>query len=66
MAAKSAYAAAEREEGRVEGIKMVDAAILDDITGSYPVAALRNLIKLLVWENTPTEKRQQLQERITQ
>lgn len=44
-------------EARIEGIKLVDEALLDDITGSYPVPVVRNLIKLLIWENTPPEQR---------
>ena len=42
-------------EARIEGIKLVDEALLDDVTGFYPVAMVRNLIKMLIWENTPTK-----------
>ena len=49
-------------EARVEGIKLVDEALLDDITGTYPVAVVRNLIKLLVWENSSSTERASLRQ----
>lgn len=41
------------KQGIVKGIKLVDEALLDDVTGSYPVQVVRNLIKMLIYENTP-------------
>ena len=53
--------AREREaerRGILEGIKLADEAILDDITGSYPITVLRNMFKLLLWENMSASERQ--------
>lgn len=59
----TAKAAIEQKlnEARIEGIKLVDKALLDNVTGSYPVPAVRNLIKLLIWEYTPADERKALQ-----
>ena len=55
LLAKTLHGAQVR--GRIEGIKLVDKALLDNVTGSYPTAVVRNIIKMLVCEETPPKDR---------
>lgn len=50
--------AQEINTAKIEGIKLVDKALLDNVTGSHPTPVIRNLINLLIWEYTPTAEKQ--------